>query len=227
MTTKRVFVPAALHDELTEYANLVRVLRTTSTLDLTSHLIHHPNSDDDAWSRWPLIDCPVPEWTLSDEIQHLAEFVVPPRDDHGSDSDSDLEGVPSAAANTLVLCTGAVLARILNLMADQRPSAPGSMQNRLRPMNWEDVISLLAVSGLVDPTYVRSSSAHLLDFSHRCASVVARAENRLERVYGPSNTKGKRSHRSFFFFFDRLIVDSHTKTSIGHLCQNAILQIGV
>ena len=51
-TVKPVFVPA-LHAELTEYTNLVRVLRT--------------------WTPWPLIDCPVPEWSLQDEIQHLAE----------------------------------------------------------------------------------------------------------------------------------------------------------
>ena len=143
-TMKRVFVPAALHAELTEYTNLVRVLRTTRTLDLTAHLLHHAaqRTDTDTWTPWPLIDCPVPEWSLHDEIQHLAESVA------HEDADSD-----SLSAH-LVLHTGAVLVHILNLLADQRPSAPGSMQNRLWAMNWEDVLSLLAVNGVVDPAYV-------------------------------------------------------------------------
>ena len=120
-----------LHAELTEYTNLVRVLRTTRTLDLTAHLLHHAaqHTDTDTWTPWPLIDCPVPEWSLQDEIQHLAESVA--HEDSDSDSDS-----PSSH---LVLHTS---------------SAPGSMQNSLWAMNWEDVLSLLAVNGAVDPAYV-------------------------------------------------------------------------
>ena len=150
---KRVSVPAALHAELTEYTNLVRVLRTTRTLDLTAHLLQHAaqkNSDTDTWTLWPLIDCPVPEWSLCDEIQHLAEQAA--REDPDSDSDGD--SLSPAASTHLVLHTGAVLVHILNLLADQRPSASGSMQNRLWAMNWEDVVSLLAVSGVLDPAYV-------------------------------------------------------------------------
>ncbi|KAH0839374.1 hypothetical protein J3R83DRAFT_68 [Lanmaoa asiatica] len=188
---KRVFVPTALHAELTEYTDLVRVLRTTRTLDLTSHLLQHAagkgkEKDSDTWTSWPLIDCPVPEWSLQDEIQQLGETVLRERaqavrardggevndhDELDQDSDSDLEGLSPTATKLLVLHTGSVLVHILNLMADQRPSAPGSMQNRLWAMNWEDVISLLAVGGVIDPT------------------VVARAEKRLERIYGPSTSK--------------------------------------
>lgn len=180
MATKRAFVPAALHAELTEYTNLVRVLRTRRTLDLTAHILQHAaqhkgkekEKDTDTWTSWPLIDCPVPEWSLEDEIQQLGEAVVQKQvraaralddgevdrtTDHDGldlDSDSDLEGLSPTAVKRLVLFTGSVLVHILNLMADQRPSAPGSMQNRLWAMNWEDVISLLAVGGSVDPTYV-------------------------------------------------------------------------
>ncbi|KAF8552608.1 hypothetical protein OG21DRAFT_1511251 [Imleria badia] len=148
---KRAFVPTALHAEFTEYTSLVRVLRTARTLDLTAHLIQHAHTDKqgDTWTLWPLIDCPVPEWSIQDEIHQLAA-----RDD-----------------DAVVLHTTAVLVHILNLLADQRPSAPGSMQNRLWAMNWEDVISLLAVSGVLDN------------------NIVARAEKRLERIYGPSSTK--------------------------------------
>ena len=133
-----------LHAELTEYTNLVRVLRTTRTLDLTAHLLHHAaqHTDTDTWTSWPLIDCRVPEWSLHDEIQHLAESVA------HEDADSD------SPSSHLVLHTGAVLVHILNLLADQRPSAPGSMQNRLWAMNREDVLSPLVVNGAVDPAYV-------------------------------------------------------------------------
>ncbi|KAF8125473.1 hypothetical protein EV363DRAFT_1175935 [Boletus edulis] len=185
---KRVFVPTALHAELTEYTNLVRVLRTTRTLDLTAHLLHHAaqykDNEADTWTSWPLIDCTVPEWSFEDEIRQLGETVVRARDGDDdaldSDLDLDLDGLSPGAANRLVFHTGAVLVHILNLLADQRPAVPGSMQNRLWPMNWEDVISLLAVSGVVHPT------------------IVARAEKRLERIYGPSTTttKGKPSFRS-------------------------------
>ncbi|PIL29064.1 hypothetical protein GSI_09112 [Ganoderma sinense ZZ0214-1] len=41
---KRPRVPAALHAELTEYSSLLRALRTSDTLDLTSHLIQPPPS---------------------------------------------------------------------------------------------------------------------------------------------------------------------------------------
>ncbi len=38
---KSTRVPAAFHSELTEYSSLLRALRTTQTLDLTSHLTRH------------------------------------------------------------------------------------------------------------------------------------------------------------------------------------------
>lgn len=38
---KRSKVPAKLHSELSEYASLLRALRTDHTLDLASHLTHH------------------------------------------------------------------------------------------------------------------------------------------------------------------------------------------
>lgn len=161
-------VPTALHAELTEYNCLVRALRTSRTLDLTSHLLRHAQQENkpraDTWTSWPLIDCAVPEWTFEDEIEQLADNVLHAqatrvRGDHvASESDSESEsdrqsqgGLAPAATKDLVLRAGALLVRILNLMADQRPSAPGSMQNRLWPMNWEDVISLLAVHGDLDP----------------------------------------------------------------------------
>lgn len=187
---KRAFVPAALHAELTEYTSLVRVLRTSRTLDLTAHLLQHAaqqKEDADTWTSWPLIDCPIPEWTLEDEIHHLGETVTQGVDD--SDSDMDTDTLSPAASNRLVFHTTATLVHILNLLADQRPSAPASMQNRLWPMNWEDVVSLLAVSGVLNPAYapLLFSSFSILIIPR---SIITRAEKRLERIYGPSSTKG-------------------------------------
>ncbi|KAF9224661.1 hypothetical protein BS17DRAFT_780257 [Gyrodon lividus] len=198
MATKRVLVSAALHAELTEYTNLIRVIRTSRTLDLTSHLLEHAaqqqqqigkgtekGKERDTWTPWPLIDFPVPEWSLEDEIRQLGETVarqiegweVGAKSDEDDDRNSvDPDMLSPLAAGLLVEHAGLILVHILNVMADQRPSTSGSMQNRLWAMNWEDVINLLAVSGVVD------------------RRVITRAEKRLQRIYGPSNSRaGKRT----------------------------------
>ncbi|EPQ51924.1 hypothetical protein GLOTRDRAFT_123042 [Gloeophyllum trabeum ATCC 11539] len=61
MATKRKLVPAALHSELSEYASLLRALRTHNTLDLTGHLtqrrpsvsVDEPSSSEDDEERRP------------------------------------------------------------------------------------------------------------------------------------------------------------------------------
>jgi len=164
---KRVAVPAPLHTELTEYTNLIRALRTTRTLDLTNHLLQYAaqrrqqeDSERDTWTRWPLLDCPVPEWRLDDEIMVLSESVFQQlQDDEEArevgESSSDItstniDNLHPSTAHLLVRDIGALLAHILNVLADQRPSTAASMQTRLFPMNWEDVVASLAVHGVVD-----------------------------------------------------------------------------
>ncbi|KIK96996.1 hypothetical protein PAXRUDRAFT_10454 [Paxillus rubicundulus Ve08.2h10] len=200
MATRRVVVPAALHAELTEYTNLIRVIRTSRTLDLTTHLLEHAaqqrqqvdvgkgnrtSKERDTWTPWPLIDFPVPEWSFEDEIRQLGEMVARQieggevgakpgegaDDGEDDDDDEDVDPLSPPATKLLVEHAGSVLVHILNVLVDQRPSTSGSMQNRLWAMDWEDVISLLAVSGVVD------------------RRVITRAEKRLQRIYGPSNTR--------------------------------------
>ncbi|KAF9237020.1 hypothetical protein BU15DRAFT_76390 [Melanogaster broomeanus] len=200
-TTKRTLVPAALHAELTEYTNLIRALRTSRTLDLTTHLLEHAaqqrqqvdegqekSTERDTWTPWPLIDFPVPEWSFEDEIRQLGESVARQMegweagansDEDGNDNEegADLDLLPPPVTNLLVEHAGSILVHVLNAMADQRPSTAGSMQNRLWAMNWEDVISVLAVSGVVDKR------------------VILRAGKRLQQIYGPFHTKAaKRMH---------------------------------
>ncbi|KAF8838164.1 hypothetical protein BDN67DRAFT_971971 [Paxillus ammoniavirescens] len=202
VATKRVVVPAALHAELTEYTNLIRVIRTSRTLDLTTHLLEHAaqqrqqaevgkgnktSKERDTWTPWPLIDFPVPEWTFEDEIRQLGETVARQMEggevgakssegiDEDDDEDADLLSPP--ATKLLVEHAGSILVHILNVMAEQRPSTSGSMQNRLWAMDWEDVISLLAASGVVDKR------------------VITRAEKRLQRIYGPSDTRAAKRMR--------------------------------
>ena len=104
---KKQRVPAALHFELTEYASLLRALRTRDVMDLTTHLtkpspftlppqnLDNDNLDDpnkaeasvaprlkrDQWTRWPLLleDVPIPEWTLEDEVAVIASQVMKTR----------------------------------------------------------------------------------------------------------------------------------------------------
>lgn len=185
MVEKRVAVPPSLHAELTEYTNLIRVLRTTRTLDLTNHLLQYAtqrrqqeDSKRDTWTRWPLLDFPVPEWPLDDEIMVLSESVFRQlQDDEDArevgESSSDITTTNTAnlhpsAAHLLVGNIGALLAHILDILADQRPSTTASMQPRLFPMNWEDVIASLAVHGVVDQ------------------AVLSSAEKRLQEIYSSS-----------------------------------------
>ena len=95
---KKRRVPAALHFELTEYASLLRALRTRDAMDLTAHLTKPspftlppqsepvtkkvaPKRKRDQWTRWPLLleDVPIPEWTLEDEVAVIASRVMKSR----------------------------------------------------------------------------------------------------------------------------------------------------
>ncbi|ETW77293.1 hypothetical protein HETIRDRAFT_429577 [Heterobasidion irregulare TC 32-1] len=260
MGKKRKTVPAALHSELTEYSNLLRVLRTQGTLDITVHLApsaassdHNLSFDDnahhgafgddsgedkfynldatssehrnvnenlteqgislpatatlsasrkgkarvafasapggeksrvrDTWTRWPLLagDVHVPEWGFADEVYLLARQALDriptlnltsstsastvhkredaadaeddeeniEEDDSDLDSDADSQ-IPPAAKGALSSLCEAHLGQILAALASHVPLAESSMQNRIRPLGWVDVLDIVSVSGLVD-----------------------------------------------------------------------------
>jgi hypothetical protein len=216
----RKTVPAALHAELTEYAYLLRALRTRDTLDLASRLIRRPFEDEDAdlyaddpgpedvehsttplprrpsagpstttspqgkdpanndndiskkggrkrkakdlWTRWPLLagDVHIPEWTLEDEVRSLAiQFFKlrghsPSSGDPADEFEDEEARLPPLALKNLTLVSSAFLSHILALIAAHIPPADKSMQNRFKPLNWENVLAISATSELVSTEYV-------------------------------------------------------------------------
>ena len=178
---KRKAVPSALRSELEEYSFLLRALRTNDTLDLSSQLIRSASSSEafedddvrdppgkasesnsnsrkpkDTWTRWPLLiqDVPTPEWTLQDEVERLANKFLQPPNDPGQGMEEDAEEpIESAAVEHLTLETAEYLSHLFAAIAAHVPMVEGSMQNRLKPLNWENVLAIAGASGLVNPRY--------------------------------------------------------------------------
>jgi len=108
----------------------------------------------DAWTRWPLLiqDVPIPEWTLQDEVERLTnKFLQPPSDPNQETEEDAEEPIESAAVKHLALETTEYLSHLLAAIAAHVPMVEGSMQNRLRSLNWENVLAIAGASGLVDP----------------------------------------------------------------------------
>lgn len=207
MGRSRKTVPTALHTELSEYASLLRALRTSDTLDLSSQLTKaQPRTstfahEDDIgnagdgiipasrditpnvisaskskgspatqgaskktnWTRWPLLegDVHTPEFGFEDEIATIASEVLKLQrqadmeGDNGPPKDDD-EGayLPQSFLDSLTLASSTHLSQILSMLAAHIPLAETSMQNRIKPIGWEDVLDIVAVSGLVHPKSV-------------------------------------------------------------------------
>lgn len=176
---KRKAVPTALRSELEEYSFLLRALRTSDTLDLSSQLIHAATSsqaseDDGArgpsfaeasgsntnsrrpkerWTRWPLLiqDVAIPEWSLEDEVERLANmFLQPPRNPDEEQEEPE-EAIDSVAIKHLTLATTEYLSQLLAAIAAHVPMVGESMQNRLKPLNWESILAIVGATSIVDP----------------------------------------------------------------------------
>jgi hypothetical protein len=132
----------------------------------------------DTWTRWPLLsgDVHVPEWSLQDEVALLATqylrahasdsssqplslvTISEPTDVNdltGSDKPYDLEHIesllPPHALQALTESTARYLSQVLALLAAYMPLAQDSMQNRVRPLDWENVLAIVATNGLLKP----------------------------------------------------------------------------
>ncbi|KAI6036894.1 hypothetical protein BKA83DRAFT_4168779 [Pisolithus microcarpus] len=186
MVKKRAAVAAPLHAELTEYTNLIRAMRTSRTLDLTTHLLQDAAQqkqaqgsnrvvDRDTWTRWPLPDFPIPEWRLDDEVKSLGEVVEDSiADGQGDAGDLEANDLRPPTTQLLVAHTGALLAHVLNALADLRPATVASMQNRLSPLNWQDVVNALAAQGVVDQAIISRADERLRDIMRVRASAKAK-----------------------------------------------------
>jgi len=129
-----------------------------STLSASPVEASEPNSfsrkPKDAWTRWPLLvhDVPIPEWTLQDEVERLAnKFLQPPSNpEQGTEEDME-EPIKSTAVKHFTLETTEYLSHLFATVGAHVPMVEGSMQNRLSPLNWENVLAIVGASGLVDP----------------------------------------------------------------------------
>lgn len=130
----------------------------------------------DTWTRWPLLagDVHVPEWGLHDEVRHAAQEAIASSQDHGArpsslkDQNTQTESVPPSsdeeghehpalsplALRAMTADSAAFLTRILALLAAHVPNTEKSMQNRLRPIDWETVIDVACTHGVVTAEFV-------------------------------------------------------------------------
>ncbi|KAF8809400.1 hypothetical protein BYT27DRAFT_7337171 [Phlegmacium glaucopus] len=196
---KRKRIPTALHSELTEYASLLRALRTKDAMDLTVHLSGNvappakPKRKRDHWTRWPLLleDVPIPEWTLEDEVTVIASRVIKAHPtptfpvtegplEHDDPSHTDYvmntefeEDDPDYPFYVpyLTSVVATLLSTTFSLLAKHTPSRPASMQNRIEPLNWRSVIDVIVACDI--PEY---SNPKILENVIR----------RMEAIYGPS-----------------------------------------
>ncbi|CAL1709927.1 unnamed protein product [Somion occarium] len=250
--SKRKRVPVAVHSELTEYSALLRALRTTDTLDLTSHVIpenvlrrfhterdsqnlnddvdstnvdtnilpspsrapsaglqsdamsvdvspsssRRPSHKEITWTRWPLLvgDVHIPEFSFEDEVRNMAKQILELKmraslrqglpeghvlaseatqtntvSDDDSPKDASPPASPSSASTTLdaseslphhvlnPLCqaTATHLSQILGSVASMVPDVHISMQDRLKPVDWQDLLGMVGECGFVDQSIIQ------------------------------------------------------------------------
>jgi hypothetical protein len=118
--------------------------------------------DKDNWTRWPLLEGYVhaPEFGFQDEIEMIASEALklqcqedPEGDDHLPEDYIETR-LPQSLLDSLTLASSTYLSQILAALAAHVPLAEKSMQNRIKPIGWEGVLDIVAVSGLVDPKSV-------------------------------------------------------------------------
>ncbi|KIJ47508.1 hypothetical protein M422DRAFT_248931 [Sphaerobolus stellatus SS14] len=264
-------LPAQLHSELTEYASLLRVIRTTATLnvvpqlssegvswntlnddedddtdddeeederdelasdvvdedhvkEIEDYLLETPTrggladeakgmkkplqkrkrnsvnqSSDNMRTQWPLLpeDCPLPEWPFNEEIGTMAERILwaqkrasassSPVEGEFSNNPEDLDmevDVPTlSSAHTAGLSLDAAnkLSSVLAALADYRPNATWTKHARIAPMDWRDVIEIVATQGIFSEAVVEQVKQQMEHtFTPSDSQVIPRLQARLE-----------------------------------------------
>ncbi|KAF7319472.1 hypothetical protein HMN09_00285900 [Mycena chlorophos] len=205
-------VPRALHDELQDYASLLRALDTGDELGVARKiaraepgppkkrrkLTHNADADEDdrgegsssiappksrvrkrdGWTRWPLLvrDTIVPTFGLEEEIAVLARQCLRLQNadslpnSNEADPDPDEEDGDESFMSAVASSASAFLSSTLALLAHHTPARPQSMQDRLNPLKWQDVLEIVAACGDAD------------------ATMMSNVKTRLEAIYGVSET---------------------------------------
>lgn len=90
-------------------------------------------------------------------------------DDVDSDSDDDL---PPHVAHTLTSLSSAHLTQVLTAIASHIPPSSKTLQSRFMPLNWQHVLNIVSVEGIVDPQCVGSHHLHHRSVAHACVDCV-------------------------------------------------------
>lgn len=175
----------------------------------------------DTWTRWPLLagDVHVPEWGLHEEVRLVAKHVLSsatgrfptllgldqsgkvapdntpgPANTHPSLSEDDIDhpALSSMALEALATDSAVFLSRILALLTTHVPNVDQSMQNRIRPINWETVVDVACVNGIISAEYVSDLRIHLLVFIRGFSSAAEHVRNRMSQLYPATQSGGKR-----------------------------------
>jgi hypothetical protein len=117
----------------------------------------------DMWTRWPLESLPVPEWSLEDEVMHiaamhqqsassrLASSLSSPDNDDDVDSaeEQSMDDVDEAHLPGLVEAAQHHLEHVLATLAAHLPAVAPGMHKRLAPLDWQAVLGALeGVAGI-------------------------------------------------------------------------------
>ena len=117
----------------------------------------------DTWTRWPLLagDVNVPEWSLDDEISLIASQAIKLQTLQGLSGPSSTEetldtedSFDSHFLRSLSYESAVFLSRILAAISLELPALDKSLSGRMRPMNWEMVLSVVAATQQASPECV-------------------------------------------------------------------------
>ncbi|KZO99123.1 hypothetical protein CALVIDRAFT_403609 [Calocera viscosa TUFC12733] len=104
--------------------------------------------------RWPLMaeDVYVPEWTLADEVAVIAGQVLAQSSSPSAavEEGADPDPLSPAYNDTLTSSASLLLCQLLVLLSSNRPKLAKSLQNRFRPLGWEEVLEVAAASGALE-----------------------------------------------------------------------------
>lgn len=152
--------------------------------------------EKDNWTRWPLLveDIHAPEFSFQDEVKMLALHTLKKQEPidsmDGPSEEQDEDAIlPQPFLEAMTFECSTHLSRILSALAAHIPPVEKSMQNRIKPMNWEGVLDIVAVSGLVDSKFVFDPCSYVLNcliILASCNRIVQDVQRRMELLYGPA-----------------------------------------